>query len=77
MRVTIATVAETLFEGEAKELTIPGVDGEMTILGHHMPLVTNLKAGQATVVGLDGKKQQFPINGGVLEVSHNHATVLL
>jgi F-type H+-transporting ATPase subunit epsilon len=77
MRITIATVAETLYEGEAKELIIPGVDGEMTILGNHMPLVTNLKAGQATVVNLDGTRQQYPVNGGVLEVSHNHATVLL
>lgn len=77
MRVTIATVSETLFEGEAKELNIPGIDGDMTILSNHMSLVTTLKAGTASVVLNDGTKQHFPIQGGVLEVSHNHATVLL
>lgn len=77
MRVTIASVGETLYEGEAKELIIPGIDGEMTILGNHMPLVTTLRAGIATVVSNDYVRTNIPIQGGVLEVSRNHATVLL
>ncbi len=76
MHVTIAKVDQNLFDGEADSLTVPGTDGEMTILPEHMPIVTTLKAGTITVHGTQGE-QQFPIKGGVLEVRRDGATVIL
>lgn len=76
MRVVIAKVNEVLFEGEAQSLTVPGAAGEMTVLGHHMPLVTTLKKGDITLrTGSEEKK--FPIHSGVLEVTSRGATVIL
>lgn len=78
MRVTIARVTERLFDGEAKELIVPGQDGVLTILSHHMPLVTTLKSGEVRVKeSAESEVISFAIEGGVLEVSNNHATVLL
>jgi F-type H+-transporting ATPase subunit epsilon len=77
MHVVIAKVDETLFEGEARSLTVPGVEGEMTILGHHEPLVTTLKPGTVTVRVQGEADQTFPIEGGVLEVRSDGATVIL
>ena len=78
MRVTIAKVSEKLFDGDARELTVPSVDGELTILSHHMPLVTTLKKGEVRVVeAANANPIIFSIDGGVLEISNNRAIVLL
>jgi F-type H+-transporting ATPase subunit epsilon len=77
MRVTIARVDETLFDGEAHSLTVPAAGGEMTVLGHHMPIVTTLKSGNAIVRVTESDIREFPVEGGVLEVRSEGATVIL
>ena len=78
MKVVIAKVDEVLFEGDAYSLTVPGADGEMTVLGHHMPLITTLKPGEVRVrTAPNPQPQLFPISGGVLEVRSDGATVIL
>jgi F-type H+-transporting ATPase subunit epsilon len=76
MKVVVAKVNEVLFEGEAQSLTVPAVAGEMTVLGHHMPLVTTLKAGEI-ILRTEGEEKQYPIESGVLEVTPEGATVIL
>lgn len=78
MHLVIAKVNETLFEGEAYSLNAPGAAGEMTVLGHHEPLITTLKAGELRVHLAAGDEPKiFPINGGVLEIRSEGATVIL
>ncbi|HET9641256.1 MAG TPA: F0F1 ATP synthase subunit epsilon, partial [Candidatus Paceibacterota bacterium] len=48
MHVVIAKVNESYFDGEAESVTLPGAEGELTILADHMPLVTTLKKGTVT-----------------------------
>jgi F-type H+-transporting ATPase subunit epsilon len=76
MQVVIAKVDEVLFEGQADSLTVPGSAGEMTVLGHHMPLVTTLKAGEI-LLRVGGDEKRFAVQGGVLEVRSDGATVIL
>lgn len=76
MHVVVAKVNEVLFEGQARSLTVPGASGEMTVLGHHMPLVTTLLEGTITV-RTDAAEKQFSIQNGVLEVRRDGATVIL
>ena len=78
MKVVIAKVDEVLFEGDAYSLTVPGADGEMTVLGSHMPLITTLKQvvpGVRTAPNAEPKT--FQIQGRVLEVRADGATVIL
>lgn len=77
MKLIIAKVDENLFDGEAESLSVPGREGEMTILGEHMPLVTTLKAGELVVRTKEGEEQRFPVEAGVLEVRRDGATVIL
>jgi F-type H+-transporting ATPase subunit epsilon len=76
MHVVIARVNENLYDGEASSMTLPGAEGEMTVLPEHEPLVTTLKAGVITVRNKEGE-QTFAIEDGVLEVRHDGATVIL
>lgn len=79
MHIVIAKVDEVLFEGEATSMTVPGAEGEMTLLGHHEPLISTLKPGTIVVhdARLPAGRQEFPIEGGVLEVRSDGATVIL
>ncbi|MBY0294108.1 hypothetical protein K2Q08_02130 [Patescibacteria group bacterium] len=78
MHIVIAKVDENVFDGEAVSVTVPGSQGEMTILGHHEPLITTLKAGTIVIKQLaDVEPLQIPIQGGMLEVRADGATILL
>jgi F-type H+-transporting ATPase subunit epsilon len=77
MKVVIAKVNENIFDGEAVSLTVPGAEGEMTILPEHEALMTTLKVGTITVRTGAEAEQKFDIEGGVLEVRHDGATVIL
>ena len=76
MKVVIAKVDQNLYDSQAQSLTLPGVEGEMTILPEHEPLITTLKRG-TIVVRSEGEEKRFEIEGGVLEVRHDGATVIL
>lgn len=76
INIHIAKVDQVLFTGNSVSVTLPAIEGEVTILPNHIPLVTPLKAGRITVRTQDGE-QIFDIAGGILEVSKTGVTVLL
>jgi F0F1-type ATP synthase epsilon subunit len=76
--VTVAKVGETLFEGEAKSITLRGVEGVFTVLAGHEAFVCELVPGVAQIEDADGKKHSVDIpSKGIAEVSGTQATVLL
>jgi F-type H+-transporting ATPase subunit epsilon len=75
--LTIASVGDTKFDGAALSATLPGAAGELTILPHHEPIVTTLKAGTITVRETLGNPKHFKIQSGVLECSGDRVVVLL
>ena len=62
--LTIAKVGENLFDGEAVSATLPGAAGVFTVLAHHEPLVSELKAGQAVIKTPDGARQTIEVEAG-------------
>jgi F-type H+-transporting ATPase subunit epsilon len=76
MHLVIAKVDQVFFDGNVESVTVPGSQGEMTILGEHMPLITTLRPGTVTV-RVDGSEQSMQIDGGILEVNREGATVVL
>lgn len=77
LRVTIASVGEQMYDDNALSVLVPGSEGQMQILANHEPLISTLKAGKIVVKDSEGKKQEFAVEGGVLEVSANRATILV
>ena len=78
MHLTIARVDEVLYDGKAYSVTVPGKDGEMTVLRGHMPLISTLKEGTISVrENRESEPKKFPIKEGVLEVTGKGAIVLL
>ncbi len=76
--LTIARVGENLFDGEAVSATLPGTDGVFQVLAEHEAFVSELRSGEVTVKAADNQAYHFSIpHGGIAEVSHNQATILL
>jgi len=74
--LTITKVNEVLFRGEALSLTVPGSEGEMTILKSHTSLLSSLKEGLITVRG-EGEPLHFKIEKGTIEVSKKEVIILI
>lgn len=72
MTVEIITPDKNIFSGEAKVVTLPGVDGSFQILNDHSPLVGSLKPGSMMV-----DSSSYEIEGGVVEVLKNRVLILL
>ncbi|HVV39227.1 MAG TPA: F0F1 ATP synthase subunit epsilon [Candidatus Paceibacterota bacterium] len=78
MHVVIAKVSEVFFDGEAYSMTVPATAGDMTVLGEHMPLITTLKPGTISIRETAGASpKEIEVEGGVMEVRHDGATVIL
>ncbi|HEX2792217.1 MAG TPA: hypothetical protein VHO23_00675 [Candidatus Paceibacterota bacterium] len=75
--LTVAKVGESLFDGEAFSVSLPGADGDFTVLAGHEAFVTPLRPGQALVKPAEGEELLITIESGVAEVSGNQVTVLL
>ena len=75
--LTIASVGEARFDGEAVSVTLPGTEGMFEILPHHEALVTTLKKGIIRVCDSAGEVRQFEIENGVVECANNRVVVLL
>ena len=65
-----------LFSGDVVSVIVPSVEGEMTVLAGHAPLVATLKAGIVFVQTTESNGKEFFINGGLVEVNQNSTTIL-
>lgn len=68
MKLSVYSLKNILFQGEASLLNCKTVMGEITILDNHETLITVLSAGVVKVVEKGGKENFFEINSGFLEV---------
>ncbi len=77
LQLNIARVDGSLFTGAVVSVTVPGSEGEMTLLPDHTSLVSALRTGTITLRKADGVVEEFPVVAGTLEVSKNTVTILL
>jgi len=76
MQLTITRIDGPVFNGMAYSVTVPGNEGEMTVLPHHEPTVSPLQSGTITVSSQKGE-ETFNLDEGLLEVSNNTVSILI
>jgi len=59
----------------AREVRIPGADGDLTAMPGHAALITTLRPGILTVVSAEGTTD-FAVTGGFAEITADAVTVL-
>jgi F-type H+-transporting ATPase subunit epsilon len=65
-----------MLEIEVDSLTLPTTTGEITVLSHHIPLVSNLAPGEIRYK-IGDKQEFFVVSGGVIEVGKNNNVAVL
>lgn len=73
--LSVVTPERVAFEGEISQVTVPGADGQLTILPHHASLFSKLSEGELRIVS-DKAPVYMAIGGGFVEV-HNNKVVLM
>ena len=76
MLLDILTPEKLLFQGEVKSIKLPGTNGEFEILNNHAPIISTLSKGDIYIIDTENKKENFSINGGVIEMQKNKIIVL-
>ncbi len=73
----IAKVNGPLYDAPAVSVTVPGAEGEMTVLAEHEALISPLKNGVITVRNADDETETFACDSGTVEIGENEVSILL
>ena len=77
IRVDVVSAEESIFEGDAEFVALPGEAGELGIYPQHTPLITRIKPGAVRIKVAGKSDEEFVfVAGGILEVQPNRVTVL-
>ena len=71
----IASPERVVFEEEVFSVSLPTEIGEITILPHHIPLISNVVAGEI-VARNNSQIFSLAVSGGFLEITPNEVTLL-
>jgi F-type H+-transporting ATPase subunit epsilon len=75
MQFDLVSPERKLASLEAREVRIPGADGDLTAMPDHAPVITTLRPGILSVVTASGT-QDFAVTGGFAEITPAGASVL-
>lgn len=76
LKFKIVTPEKVIYENEISQVSIPTMNGEITVLPNHIPLISVLKAGELKIKDKDGE-HSMAVSGGFLEVRGQNEIVIL
>ncbi|HWD91618.1 MAG TPA: F0F1 ATP synthase subunit epsilon [Verrucomicrobiae bacterium] len=75
LKLEIVTPDAKVFSEDVEMVTLPGVEGEMGIYPHHVPLMTQIVPGE--IIARKGGQDHFlAIGEGFVEVTGDHVAIL-
>lgn len=75
LKLEIVTPEAKVYSEEVDMVTLPGIDGEMGIFPMHVPLMTQLAAGE--VIARKGGQEQFlAVGEGFVEITGDRVAVM-
>jgi F-type H+-transporting ATPase subunit epsilon len=75
LNLSVVTQESHIFDGEVEQVSLPSMQGEITVLPHHSPLMAAMSAGEV-VIWQGGQMQRLVVSPGFIQVMHNSVTVL-
>lgn len=76
MKLKIITPAQLILDQEVDSVTLPGSEGQMTILPTHAALVATLKEGEMYYRTGEKVSDKARLDGGFVEVLKDQVTVM-
>ncbi|MET0427944.1 MAG: F0F1 ATP synthase subunit epsilon [Microvirga sp.] len=65
-----------LFSGAVEAVILPAVEGDMTVLAGHAPMMTALKTGFLVITDNPGNGKRILVRGGFADINQTGLTVL-
>ena len=69
MQFDLVSPERRLASVQAREVRIPGADGDLTAMPGHAPLITTLRPGILRIIKADGTSEDYAVTGGFAEIS--------
>lgn len=76
IKFQITTPEREVYSDEVDQVTLPTLDGEITVLPNHLPLVSVLVPGEARVVS-NGDETLMAVSGGFIEIQPDSKVIVL
>jgi len=75
LKLEIVTPDAKVFSGDVDMVTLPGVEGEMGIYPNHVPLMTQLVAGEVTA-HKDKQEYFLAVGEGFVEITGDRVSII-
>lgn len=75
IKLEIVTPEASIYSEDVDMVTLPGVEGEMGVLPHHVRLVTQLVPGEM-IVRKDGRDRFLAVGEGLVEVTGERVSIV-
>jgi len=75
IELKIVTPEKVVYDAQVESVSFPTMEGEITILPNHVPLISALKPGELKIKK-EGKEEFFHVTKGVAEVDGKTITLL-
>ena len=75
-KLEIISPEKIIFSDNATMVTLPSYEGDMSILKHHIPIITFLRPGIIKVQKNDGNFERFFVQDGIIEYFNDSLIVL-
>ena len=75
IQLEIVTPEETLYSEPVEMVTLPGIDGQMSVLPQHVRLITQLVPGEM-IVRKQGQDSFLAVGEGLVEVTNDRLSIV-
>lgn len=75
LKLEIVTPEASIYSEEVDMVTLPGSEGEMGIYPMHVPLMTEIVAGEL-IARKDGRDQHLAVGGGFVQITADRVAVM-
>ncbi len=65
-----------IFSGEVEQVTVPGLEGDFTVLAGHAPVLSTIRPGVVDIVVGESDTQRYFVRGGFAEATPQGLSVL-
>lgn len=76
LNLEIITPDKTLFQGEARVVSLPGSDGSFALMNNHAPIISTLGKGVIKITLNSDLVETIEVAGGVVECLKNKVIIL-
>ncbi|MCT1602486.1 F0F1 ATP synthase subunit epsilon [Kocuria sp. p3-SID1433] len=74
--VEVVEVDQSVWSGQARQVIVNTMEGEIGILAGHVPVAGVLQEGRVVIDPIDNNRVEGRVDGGIVSVDSNRVTIV-